>query len=109
MEKESPMLKQLLLSDIIVPKNRRTPMKGRVATLARSFREIGQLNPILVNADGNKLIAGRTRYEAAKQMGWKDIFCNVVEYDALHARLAEIDENLEREDLPALEMVQALA
>jgi ParB family chromosome partitioning protein len=84
-------------------------MKGRVASIAKSFRLIGQLNPITVNSDGNKLIAGRTRWEAAKSLEWKDILCNVVDFDSLHAKLAEIDENIERENLNALEESQALA
>jgi hypothetical protein len=102
------VLKNLRLSDINIPRNRRSPLKGRIASVAQSMREVGQLNPITVNLDGHRLIAGRTRYEAAKLLDWKDICCNVVDFDKLHARLAEIDENIERSNLSTLEEAQAL-
>jgi len=103
------MLKRLLLQDVSVSRNHRRPLPGRVASVARSMREIGQLHPITVNADGNRLIAGRTRMEAAKALGWKDVLCSVVDFNKLQAELAEIDENIERSNLTALEEAQALA
>jgi ParB family chromosome partitioning protein len=108
------MLKRLRLVDILVPRNRREPMKGRVASIARTMQVVGQLHPIVVNApdeDGGKhrLIAGRTRYDAAKLLDQKDILCNVVEMDKLHAEMAEIVENLERTPYSILEEAQKLA
>ena len=103
------MLKRLRICEIKVPRNRRTPMKGRVASVARSMKEIGQLNPITVHMEGNKLIAGLTRLRAAEELDWKDIQCNVVDFDKLHGELAEIDENIERSNLTTLEEAQALA
>lgn len=103
------MLKRLRLVDISIPRNRRQPMKGRIASVAQSMRTIGQLHPILVAEEGNRLIAGLTRYRAAECLDWKDILCNVVDFDKLHAELAEIDENVERSQLTAMEEATAMA
>ncbi len=102
------MMKRLFLKDVHVSHDRRTPSPDRVASVARSMKEVGQLNALTVNED-HRLIAGRTRLEAAKLLGWKDILCNVIDVDKLHAELAEIDENIERSNLTTLEEAQALA
>lgn len=48
--------------------------------------------------------AGRHRLEAARRLGWQEIDCIYVDFDDLHAELAEIDENLIRCNLtPAQE------
>jgi|SRR6266536_4075834 len=57
--------------------------------------------------DGNAiafgLIAGRHRLEAAKSLGWIEIPAIVTDPSDLDRRLAEIDENLIRNDLSDLE------
>jgi ParB family chromosome partitioning protein len=42
-------------------------------------------------------------------LGWKKIPAIVVDFDAMHAELAEIDENVVRKDLSAIERSKALA
>ena len=44
-------------------------------------------------------IAGHHRLEAYKSLGYDEIVVNTVDLDALHAELAEIDENLIRNEL----------
>ena len=52
---------------------------------------------------GYVLIAGAHRYEACKYLGFDEIECVVLDCDELRIELAEIDENLMRNDLePAL-------
>ncbi|MCX7428838.1 MAG: ParB N-terminal domain-containing protein [Planctomycetia bacterium] len=93
--------------DVFVPDGRRQPTDEQIQARARSMNEIGLLNPILLN-DEQRLIAGRTRLEAAKLLGWKTIPYRTLHFDDLHARLAEIDENIERSNLTALEEGQAM-
>ena len=54
--------------------------------------------------DAFDIVAGHHRYHAALAMKWKTINCIIVDFDDLHAELAEIDENLIRSPLtPAQE------
>lgn len=78
-----------------------------VAELAKSFTEVGILNPITVGRD-RSVIAGVHRFEAAKRLGWKKIPAVLLEVDELRIRLARIDENLIRNDGTALERAEAL-
>jgi hypothetical protein len=84
------------ISDIIVGDRKRE--LGDITPLARSINEIGLLNPITTLKDGT-LVAGYHRLEACKSLGWTQIDVIVVELSELDAELAEIDENLIRNDL----------
>jgi ParB family chromosome partitioning protein len=76
---------------------------GDVSQLCVSINEIGLLQPVTVTSDF-KLIAGLHRITACKLLGWKDIEVNVVDYDSnLLSELAEIDENLIRNELTVLD------
>lgn len=81
---------------------------AKVAEIAVSLTENGQLQPILVRPDpdvgaGYRLIAGHHRFAAARSLGWETIEAKVVEMDDIDARLAEIDENLARGELSPAE------
>jgi DNA modification methylase len=76
---------------------------GDVTQLCASINEIGLLQPITVTSDF-KLIAGLHRITACKLLGWKEIEVNVVDYDSeILSELAEIDENLIRNELTVLD------
>jgi N6-adenosine-specific RNA methylase IME4 len=79
-----------------------------VAELARSMAEVGLLNPITVTPSLH-LVAGNHRLQAARLLGWDSIAVNVVDIDDNATRLAEIDENLVRNELSALERAEHLA
>ena len=54
------------------------PRKGNIDAIVASYREFGQVKPIVVkdNADGTStIIAGNHQYEAAKKLGWEAIAC----------------------------------
>ncbi|BAY09465.1 ParB/RepB/Spo0J family partition protein [Calothrix sp. NIES-2098] len=91
------------INQILVGRNRR-PIKGeKVDELKESIRANGLLNPITVDQKLN-LIAGLHRLTACKLLGLDAIACNIVTYQyAEQARLAEIDENLIRNELEPLE------
>lgn len=79
-----------------------------VAGLVESITEIGLLSPITLN-EQFKLIFGRHRLEAVKRLGWATIPAHIRAFDSLRAELAEIDENLQRNELTVLEQGEHLA
>ncbi len=85
------------------------------AFLAASMGEIGQLTPIEVrqlghaNAHRWRLVAGAHRLEAAKLNKWTEIEAQIVKASDLEAEIREIDENLFRRDLDALDRASSLA
>lgn len=81
----------------IVVRDRKRPL-GDISSLSQSINELGLLNPITITADG-VLVAGYHRLEACKSLGWRFIPVHVVSLDRLNAELAEIDENLMRNEL----------
>lgn len=93
-------MKRIPIDRIEVGTHRR-PLRG-VKELAASIEEVGLLNPITVRMDGPcnyRLVAGYHRLEACKAIGWLEIDATIVDLNDLEAELAEIDENLVRQDL----------
>ena len=103
---------KLDIARIQVGQRKRKLDEGKVRSLAESFESIGQLQPITVEQCeyGNyRMIAGLHRLEAAKLLGWESIEAQEFEGDVVAAELAEIDENLMRNDLTVLEQGEHLA
>ena len=96
---------------VSVGHRRRSVDRKRAKSLADSIGEIGMLNPITVRKTGDEytLVAGGHRLAAAKLLGWSQIPAIVVELDDVDRMLAEIDENLIRNDLNDLERSEHLA
>ncbi len=93
------------INKIIVNKRKRTAKD--IEQLAESFKSIGLMNPITVNKN-YELIAGYHRLESCKKIGWKEIPVIVLDANELNAELAEIDENLIRTPLTALEEAEQM-
>jgi len=72
---------------------------GDLSSLENSIRKVGLLNSIVIDED-NRLIAGYRRLSACRNLGWKEIEANVIEFgsDELKMLDAEVDENLFRKD-----------
>lgn len=100
-------LQQLPIS-LITP-NRRQPRKSfnpqTLAELASTIQEKGVTQPVLVRRSGNgyELIAGERRWRAARQAGLKTIPALVREASDQEALELALVENLQREDLNAME------
>ena len=98
---------QVEAGKIRVKGGRRGLDEDYVKKLAESIRELGLLNPITVDRD-LCLIAGLHRLEAVKLLGMESVECRVVSLEGLHAEMAEIDENIVRNDLSAVEYGETL-
>ena len=97
------MISKINISQIIVDKkNRRQVNQKQVEALAESIKTIGLLNPITMN-NNNELLAGLHRLEACKLLGYMQIEANCIGGGYLEYQLAEIDENLIRNELSVLE------
>ncbi|BAZ68892.1 MAG: ParB N-terminal domain-containing protein [Pelatocladus maniniholoensis HA4357-MV3] len=94
---------KISIDKIKIGVNRR-PLNGeKVKDLKESIQANGLLNPITLDQHYN-LVAGLHRLTACQMLGLEEIECNVVNYeDAEQSRLAEIDENLIRNELEPLE------
>ncbi|MGL6196675.1 MAG: ParB N-terminal domain-containing protein [Thermoguttaceae bacterium] len=86
------------IEKITQSKFRRPLDAGKVDEIVESIRTVGLINPITLSPD-NKLIAGAHRLEAARKLGWSEIDFTVLDTNELAAELAEIDENLIRNEL----------
>lgn len=96
------------INDIKINQGRRKIDEKKVLELSESIKQLGLLNPITINKD-NTLIAGNHRIEACKLLGWDEIEVNIIDLSGLLAELAEIDENLIRNELHWLEIDKQLA
>ena len=95
------------INEVKINEGRRVTDQNKIKELADSIKELGLLNPITVNEDGT-LIAGMHRLEACKLLGYEEIKVNKINLNALLAELAEIDENLVRNELHWLEQDKQL-
>ncbi|MDJ0897258.1 MAG: ParB N-terminal domain-containing protein [Xenococcus sp. MO_188.B8] len=93
--------------ELIKVKGNRRPLKpDKVAELKESIAANGLLNPITLDQELT-LIAGLHRLTACQLLGLEQIECNIITCeDDEQARLAEIDENLIRSELEALERAE---
>ena len=85
---------------------------GDVKELARSIRQHGLLQPIVVEPIENgrryRILAGHRRYKACKEEGFETISC-IVRTVEEHTRLElQVIENLHRKDLNPVEEARAL-
>lgn len=81
---------------------------GDIEELKKSIEEIGLLNPITINQH-NKLLAGRRRFQAVKELGWVDVPCSVVTtFEKSSDLKIAIVENIHRKQLTTVEMSIAI-
>ena len=82
----------------------------KIDDLAESIKVHGVLQPIIVSKKGDyyQIIAGERRWRACKKAGLKTIPAIVREYDEKKTREVALIENLQRQDLNALETAKAI-
>ena len=84
--------------------------KVALEQLADSIRQAGVLSPILVveNADRYRIVAGERRFRAARLAGLETLPCIVRTMTDIEQMEAALIENLQREDLNAIEAATAI-
>jgi ParB family transcriptional regulator, chromosome partitioning protein len=84
--------------------------KEKLEELATSIREHGILEPLVVRRRGDRfeLIAGERRWRAAQKAGLREVLVVVREVSDQHAFELALIENVQREDLNAIEFAEAL-
>lgn len=81
---------------------------GDIKGLKQSIAEIGLINPITINQN-NKLLAGRRRFQAIKELGWIEVDCQVLNSkNELFDFKVAIDENIQRKPLTRAENKDSL-
>lgn len=85
--------------------------EAHAVVMAASMAERGQRTPIEIVRRGGRyrLVYGAHRYRGAEINGWVEIEAFIVEADEAEVRLREIDENLIRHELTALDRARFLA
>jgi len=99
-------LRHIAVDEIVIAATRRAPQN--IEELAQSIRAIGLLHPVTITEELH-LVAGGNRLAACKLLGWQRIPAIVLALSALDAELAEIDENLLRNELSVLERAEHFA
>ncbi|MCI6376038.1 MAG: ParB/RepB/Spo0J family partition protein [Clostridiales bacterium] len=98
-----------------VDPNRNQPRKrfddDALLALAESIRHSGVITPILVAREGARytIIAGERRWRAARIAGLNTIPAIVREWDEVKRREAALVENIQRENLNAIEEAQGIS
>ncbi len=100
---------KIISVDAIIP-NKYQPRtrfeKDTIVELAQSIQENGLIQPLVVRAisdDQYELVAGERRYRAAYIAGFKEVPCIVQDYSEQQSAEIAIIENIQREDLTAIE------
>lgn len=110
-DKKDNGIRQIDLNKIIARTNqpRKTFSDESLEELAASIKEYGLLNPIVVRkvADSYEIVAGERRFRASKLAGLNTIDAIVREYENKEVEVLALIENVQREDLRALEEAEA--
>ncbi|WP_176737431.1 ParB/RepB/Spo0J family partition protein [Micromonospora citrea] len=84
-----------------------------LAELAASMKKLGQLQPVavrkLAKAGTYRLVVGERRWRAAQQGGIEELAAMVWEMDDEAAFIAQVAENVNRQDMTAMEEAAAYA
>src|SRR5271157_408049 len=100
---------QLEISKIVVLDRQRALNDAHVSALAVSMKDIGLVQPIVINQK-NRLVAGGHRLAAAIKLGWSSIdVCYRETMSEAELQELELTENLKRLDLTWQERVIAIA
>ena len=108
-ERAATKIETIALADVVVPKRLRAVDEDHALAIQTSIVQHGLINPITVrrtpNAKGGKftLVAGAHRMHAIALNDETEIDAIIVEADRLTAVLMEVEENVFRNDLSALD------
>ncbi len=112
-EEDSDIGKELMVKVTSIEPNREQPRKDfneeAMGELAESMKVYGVLQPLLVQKQGDyyEIIAGERRWRAAKLAGLKEVPVVIREYTKQQTMEIALIENVQREDLNAIEEAKA--
>lgn len=112
-EKKAPQLSQVMISLKDIRPNPYQPRKHfdeeKLNELAQSIQEHGVFQPIIVkeSVQGYEIVAGERRYRASQIAGLKEIPSIIVDFTDQQMMEIALLENIQREDLNAIEEAKA--
>ncbi|QNJ18116.1 DNA methylase family protein [Synechococcus sp. A18-40] len=83
----------------------RTPQDDKIEELAHSIKLCGLINPVTIDQD-YYLLAGWHRWQSYIHLGYKTIPCIIKDTTQLRGELIEVEENLSRVELDAIEVAE---
>ena len=106
----SPIGRMIPIDQIDPNPNQPRQVMGDLSELMASIAEKGIIEPIIVRQRGNRfqIVAGERRYQAAIQVGLREIPIVIREVDDNEIIEVALVENLQRKDLTAFEEAEAL-
>jgi ParB family chromosome partitioning protein len=106
----SPIGRMIPIDQVDPNPNQPRQVMGDLSELMASIAEKGIIEPIIVRQRGNRfqIIAGERRYQAAIQVGLREIPIVIREVDDNEIIEVALVENLQRKDLTAFEESEAL-
>ncbi len=112
-DKKESKLRDIKIDDIVPDEDqpRRSFKQDQLDALADSIREHGVLMPIVVTKEGDKykIVAGERRWRASKIAGLDKMPAIIRTLDAQNRLELSLIENVQREDLNAIEIATAYA
>ncbi|MBR5419258.1 ParB/RepB/Spo0J family partition protein [Candidatus Saccharibacteria bacterium] len=112
-DRKDSTLRDLPLNDVVPDENqpRRKFDQAQLDALASSIKEHGVVQPIVVSKEGDKykIVAGERRWRASKLAGLDKIPAIVRSIDAQKRLEISLIENVQREDLNAIEIATVYA
>lgn len=93
------------VAEVVVPAQRMRPL-GDIRPMMDSISEINLIEPIVVRRDTMELISGLHRLEAVRALGRDEILARLIDVTDFQAAMVEIDENLVRIELTALQRAE---
>lgn len=112
-EKKAPQLSQVMVSLKDIRPNPYQPRKHfdeeKLNELAQSIKEHGIFQPIILkeSVQGYEIVAGERRFRAAGIVGLEEVPAIIVEFTDQQMMEIALLENIQREDLNAIEEAQA--
>ena len=106
----SPIGRMVAIDQIDPNPNQPRQVMGDLSELMASIAEKGIIEPVIVRQRGPRfqIIAGERRYQAAIQVGLREIPIVIREVDDIEIIEVALVENLQRKDLTAFEEAEAL-
>jgi ParB-like chromosome segregation protein Spo0J len=96
------------INDVVVPEERMRQL-GDITSIVASIQDVGVIEPIVLRRDTLELISGLHRLESVRTLGQHEILARLIDVSEVQAAMIEIDENLARVELTALERAEHMS